>query len=1523
MGMRKFDKNAEGFATSGFAAGRLPKARRARPTGSVRPRGGMAPLALFAGASALAIAGGWATPAYADTYPSTETNCTSNSAQTVGRLPNVIPSGQPVNGSGVLSTVTGCGASGNGQLAATVYGSNSSVSGRGGTAIGFYSAATANFATALGLETRATAIGATALGFGAQASAIGAIAIGGAAGNGVTPLSVANSTLATGDYSIAIGSNATRGAQAAGDGSIALGGEATANGDGSIALGSEATANGDDDVAIGTGSTANGNGNGSAVAIGAGNSATGAGAVAIGDPTTATGDGAFAGGLNSTATGDGTIAIGNFANAGAGDQGVGIPGTPAKGAVSIGNLTTAANQGAVAIGNQTSADGRGAIAIGNLSEATGLGSIALGDSARANAGDTIVIGSDSVASDTWAIAIGHTVQATAQQAVSIGVNSIASGLAATAYGSFAEARGVAAVALGSGSTAAGDFSIALGLDAVAQDLLSIAALGSAYNAGSIAIGAGAVAGVDGGPNESDLAVGDGAEATGSRAIALGRLGRAEGEASIAAGYQAAATGANAIAIGTGASVSGDDSGALGRANAVSGNGSFAVGNANLVAQDNSFVLGNYVTATQANSVVLGNGSTDRAATSETGVTLGGVNYSFAGVGSAANGVVSVGAAGAERQLINVAAGRIAADSTDAVNGSQLFATNQAVVQNAADIASLDTRVTNAEGDIVNLDNRVTTAEADIVNLDNRVTTAEGNIANLTTATGANSAAIAALQQDALQWNPVLNAYDASHGTASPQVITNVAPGALTATSTDAVNGSQLYATNQQVAQNTADIASLDTRVTNVEGDVADIGARVDDIAGDTSTSYVNANGRGVRYVRTNETGLPPSDAFANAAGSSALGYNATAGAADSLALGRDSSATVEGSVAIGAGSVADRAIAPGSGTLPAGSGVIPYNTADQTLLGAVSVGSAGAYRQITNVADGTDPHDAATIRQLQGLAGSLSVSSTLYFHANSTGGDSLAIGEDSVAVGPDTIVNGDNGIGIGIGAIVDTTAPGGTAIGQNARVAQADGIALGTSAQASSIQSIAIGAGANASFANSLALGGNSVTVVGALPSYTGYGLATPQSSVGEVSVGAPGAERQITNVAAGSAPTDAVNVAQLNQVAQNTAAALGGGAAYDPATGAYTPPSYSVGGSTYNNVGDAITNVDARVTQNRADIDALAQQLADGSIGLVRQEGGSPGNGDITIGAATGGTRVSIAGTDGDRILSGLVDGVADNDAVTVRQLAAAITNASLGSVTYDDASRTSVTFNPGGAPTTLRNVAPGQVAAGSTDAVNGGQLYETNVQLAAVINGEAGPFRANNSSGYGAPQATGADAVAGGFGAVASGARSTAIGANASATGQNSVALGFGSTDGGRDNVVSVGAPGAERQIVNVAAGTRPTDAVNLAQLSAGLDTTLGQAARYTDLRIAELSFDLNRFRRDADAGTAAAIAAAGLPQAYVPGAGMIAGAFGVWRGEAAFAFGLSTASREGNLVFRGGATVATRSSTFGVNIGFGYQF
>lgn len=401
-------------------------------------------------------------------------------------------------------------------------------------------------------------------------------------------------------------------------------------------------------------------------------------------------------------------------------------------------------------------------------------------------------------------------------------------------------------------------------------------------------------------------------------------------------------------------------------------------------------------------------------------------------------------------ITNVANGAISAASSDAINGSQLYTTNKYI----ADALGGDAEV-NADGTITAPTYTIANAEYN-------------NVGD----------ALDALDDNALLWDETANggagAYNASHdGKAS--IITNVANGSISEDSTDAVNGSQLNATNMMIEQNTQIINQL---------------------AGNTDATYIQENGAGINYVRTNDDGLAFNDASAQGVGATAIGYNSVAKGDSSVAIGQGSYSDVDTGIALGSSSVSSRVIAKGSRdtSITENGVVIGYDTTDGELLGALSIGDDGKYRQIINVADGSEAHDAVTVRQLQNAIGAVATTPTKYFHANSTEEDSLAVGTDSLAMGAKTIVNGDKGIGIGYGAYVDANALNGIAIGSNAQVIHV----------------------------NSIAIGNGSTTTRGAQTNYTAYNMDAPQNSVGEFSVGSADGQRQITNVAAGSADTDA-----------------------------------------------------------------------------------------------------------------------------------------------------------------------------------------------------------------------------------------------------------------------------------------------------------------------------------------------------------------------------------------------------------------
>ncbi|HAM9402310.1 TPA: adhesin [Escherichia coli] len=584
-------------------------------------------------------------------------------------------------------------------------------------------------------------------------------------------------------------------------------------------------------------------------------------------------------------------------------------------------------------------------------------------------------------------------------------------------------------------------------------------------------------------------------------------------------------------------------------------------------------------------------------------------------------------------ITNVANGAISATSSDAINGSQLYTTNKYI----ADALGGDAEV-NADGSITAPTYTIANAEYN-------------NVGD----------ALDALDDNALLWDATANdgagAYNASHdGKAS--IITNVADGNIGEGSTDAINGSQLFNTNMLIQQNSEIINQL---------------------AGNTSETYIEDNGAGINYVRTNDNGLAFNDASASGIGATAVGYNAVASGESSVAIGQGSSSSVDTGIALGSSSVSSRVIVKGSrDTSVSEEGVvIGYDTTDGELLGALSIGDDGKYRQIINVADGSEAHDAVTVRQLQNAIGAVATTPTKYFHANSTEEDSLAVGEDSLAMGAKTIVNGNVGIGIGYGAYVDANALNGIAIGSNAR----------------------------ANHANSIAMGSGSQTTRGAQTGYTAYNMDAPQNSVGEFSVGSEDGQRQITNVAAGSADTDAVNVGQLKvtdaQVSQNTQSITN---LNNQVTNLDTRVT-----NIENGIGDIVTTGSTKYFKTNTDgVDANAQGKDSVAIGS-----GSIAAADNSVALGTGSVAneentISVGSSTNQRRITNVAAGVNATDAVNVSQLK----SSEAGGVRYDTKADGSVDYSNitlgggNGGTTRISNVSAG---VNNNDAVNYAQLKQS----------------------------------------------------------------------------------------------------------------------------------------------------------------------------------------------------------------------
>ena len=539
----------------------------------------------------------------------------------------------------------------------------------------------------------ATAVGNNAQALNEKAVALGNGAIAGSKEKGEGATAVGNNAKALGDNAVALGNGAIAGSKEKGEGATAVGNNAKALGDNAVALGNGAMANGQDSIALGTGAVADGIG---ATVIGQYNKASGQDSLAFGGGYNKEQKGNTASGVASVAFGEGTQAI-------------------AEGTLAFGENTQA---GSTEKDNQGNLLGQNAVAFGNGTKATGGRSLAFGERTVASANDATAFGNESIASKTGATAFGNKNQATGQYATAWGggdkvvtnndgttkkVGTVASGTYATAFGERTVASGESATAFGSDSTAEGKNSLAFGEGSNALGGNSLAGLGGTAAADdSIALGRNAQA-----RSKDTLAIGNGAKALTGKDVAIGYGAEASGNLTDTSTYNYPA-----IAIGDGTSVKASESVAIGKANVieradgeadlaganilghnntVKASGVAVIGNNNSVTDPRNhdvMILGNLVTKTTDNSVFLGSGS---AYTSESESTkgksktytsdrIGGATLTYAG-GAVTSGIVSVGSPDATRRIQNVAPGLLTSASTDAVNGSQLYAVANVAAKN--------------------------------------------------------------------------------------------------------------------------------------------------------------------------------------------------------------------------------------------------------------------------------------------------------------------------------------------------------------------------------------------------------------------------------------------------------------------------------------------------------------------------------------------------------------------------------------------------------------------------------------------------------------------------------------------------------------------------------------------------------------------------------------------------------------------------------------------------------------------------
>ena len=800
-------------------------------------------------------------------------------------------------------------------------------------------------------------------------------------------------------------------------------------------------------------------------------------------------------------------------------------------------------------------------------------------------------------------------------------------------------------------------------------------------------------------------------------------------------------------------------------------------------------------------------------------------------------------------------------------------------------------------------------------------------------------------------------------------IKHVAPGAITAASTDAINGSQLF----YVAK------GLQEQITA-------------------------AGGNGIHFYHVNGANTDNNYNNDGATGSKALaaGINAKAAGASSVAVG---SAEVAEKSVVGQ-SNSEGAVAIGDSAYAAGRQAVTLGASRAEEEQAVAIGS----------------------------------------NARSSGKASMAIGagavasqENSISIGSSANAAGNNSVSIGADSSTVAAAAGSVALGHTSQATRAAIDA--TKVQANAAPTVAnnqVYALASASNADQ-----NNIT-------------ATVKGELGAVSVGTQNGTRQIINVAAGTADSDAVNVAQLKAVANQITTQAVATTPLTVTNGKVTPPATADQGklATAGDIANAINNsgfninaggnvvgtstattakpgsiltlkagdgltvkqeldgqgnqsytyaLDAQtVVQNAqtpvvytkadgtkvykrpdgkfydaptggnevaaGDVIASMQDAAGnttapttlanvkGNLADTSNATGNPsGNDRATLAAGNKGNNAATVndvlnagftvqgnGTDKDFVThgdtinfangQGTVANVSTAGGVTTVKFDTPMTYAdTAGNPTSTPSNKVNLVGGTAGSPVTLGNVAPGTLSATSTEAVNGSQLYATNQNVAKGINfgGTTGSnnYQLGDTINVKGDSNITSTTVNGGVQLGLNPNLNVTSVTATDAAGNQTVTNGGGVTitpAAGGGNPVSLTTGGLNNggnKITNVAPGeisATSTDAVNGSQLHNAINNTVGNVAGAVE----NLQNRMGKLQDDSEAGTASALAAAGLPQAYLPGKSMIAVSGSTYRGQQGYAVGMSAISDSGNWIVKGTATGNSRGH-FGATIGAGYQW
>ncbi|MGU9643922.1 YadA-like family protein [Salmonella enterica subsp. houtenae serovar 16:z4,z23:-] len=1296
------------------------------------------------------------------------------------------------------------------------------------------------------------------------------------------------------EQAIAIGSNV----QATGDNSLVIGNDAITGKTGSVAIGG-------DDAA----GTYHANGKGYILRAAGSNSADNN--LTNFRANAAIGNGAVSLGANSQALSDGAVSIGAAATAGAGTQnGTTWNSTSGRQSIAVGAESSALQDNSIALGYRSEATGNSSTAIGNNALAKNNNALAMGRAASATGEQSIALGMNSGAEGSDALALGNSAHADAAGAILIGRDAKNTKDTLSAVGLPAD-NGINAIGIGSAvKSAANGIAIGRGAEAKISEATTIAIGNGAVSAGGIAIGQGAS--VVKGNNPSGTAsasvsvgrqtvVADYGVALGSRAsvgitltgdgnperITTGGLyGTAVGinsgvysnsalavghnakvsenaNAALAIGYNSLSSAQNAIAIGKGAKasadntisigteniVSGTNSGAIGDPSTVSGVNSYSIGNNNIISASNAFVLGNAVNNAVDNSVVLGNNSTVSAAIATPGYSVNGVSHKFAG--SSPISTVSIGDSGKERTLTNVAAGRLSPVSTDAINGSQLFAVTSEVEKGnlfAGNTGTFNRRLgetTTIRGGLA--------ADAAASNKNIRTVAKDGQV-DILLADNLNVTSV--------KTGDTLLSTDGLHITGGPSVTT----GGINAGNRVISNVGD--AVNDTDAVNKRQLDNLSTTVSR--------GWNIQANGGDTETvapgDTVNvAQGDNIEVTRAGKT--------LNIATSRKVNF-------DNVAIGTITLDKDSGKIS----GLADGALAPDSRDAVTGSQLFSthknVSTNSQNIAankaqidsGLNFAGNTGTFNrhlgETTTIRGGLAADAAASNKNIRTVAKDGQVDILLADNLNVTSvktGDTLLstdglhiTGGPSVTTGG---INAGNRVISNVGDAVNDT----DAVNKRQLDNLSSIVGQGLTFAANEGGDITRKPGDTLSFKGEATTKGD----------YSGKNIKTiTDISNGMISIKIAESpvfgsvvvndsnSGKITGVSNGiiaAESRDVVNGGQIHRITTSIGNVIGGNAYVDQG-GALVAS--NIGNTGKNTIHDAIDSV--RSTAETASAGWNLSVNGQQSSAVKPKE------------------TVDLNNNDGNIHLSKKDNQVTFNlsDSVKVKESIGIVNGPSLNKTGIDSAGMK------------ITNVADGVIAAGSKDAVNGGQIHD-------FVSGEVTrpiTFAADSGTPY--------DARLGSTVNIKGDDKNirTVVNGNSLSVSLNE-----------RINVKSVTATeslsvasGANvdmggNTIHNVGNATRPGDAVNYGQFQQAFSS---------------LGNQINRVERRANAGAAAAIATAGLTQAYIPGKSMMSMSGGTFQGESSLAIGLSTISDNGNWVLKGSFSSTTRNQT-GASVGIGFQF